>query len=251
MDKLLTDKITFVADGTGAIGVGIVRAFLLEDATVIVPSKSARELTWLKEYVADIECGKLVTLLADYPDYDKAADIAENVEAQYGRIDFAVSVFDTPAASPCLTELDITDWQKMTDQNITASFICGHVFLRIMKERRHGMYISISNTDDLEKKSWAALANIAATMQVEMARAFFEEVKQYGVRYIHLFVNNVATRQKHSRFVNKEGWITPEMIGDYITQLYNKNPDNTDNLFHWLLGKPVVVDNINIKQAIR
>lgn len=237
MNKLLTGKVTFVADGTGAIGAGIVRALLQDDAVVIVPAKSAHKIIWLKEYVADIKTGKLATILTDYPDYDKAFDIAEHITGEFGEIDLAVSVFDTPPASPSLTELEISDWQKMTEENITSTFICARVFLSIMKEKKKGTYITISNADDLEKKPWLTLANIAATTQVEMSRIFFDEVKQFGVRYYHLFINNLATRYKKSNCLNKEGWINPEMVGRYIVQLCDSQSSNADNLFQWLSGK--------------
>src|SRR6478672_1954285 len=115
MNKLLTGKVALVPGGTGNTGVGIVRSLLQEDATVIVPAKSARGIASLKEYVAGTRPGRLVTLLADYPDYDKAFDVAENIVEEFGQIDLGVAALESPAASACLTELEITDWQKMAD----------------------------------------------------------------------------------------------------------------------------------------
>ena len=238
MKKLLTGKIALVAGGTGDTGVGIVRAFLQEDATVIVPGKSARSIASLKEYVAGTQQGRLVTLLADYPDYDKAFDVAENIVEEFGQIDLGVAALESPAASPCLTELEITDWQKMADENITAGFVIGRVVLEMMKKNRGGMYISMCNTEDLEKKSWSALANIAATLQVEMARIFAEGIKQYGIRYHHLFISNMATRARNSRCINKEGWTTPEAVGQFISQLYCGRAGDVSHLFQWPTGIP-------------
>jgi len=44
----LMGKITIVAEGTGAIGVGIVRTLLEQGATVIVPAKRLHELNCSK-----------------------------------------------------------------------------------------------------------------------------------------------------------------------------------------------------------
>ena len=250
MNSKLSGKITLVTDGTGCVGAGIVRSLLHENATVIVPAKSAHGIRQLKEYVADVAKGKLITLLTDYPDYDKAFDIAENVIEEYGQIDLAVAAFDAPAASPCITELAITDWQKMTDENITACFVSARIVLSFMKEFKHGMYISISNTDDFENKSSLALANISALIQTEMAKLFFEEVKKHGLKYHHLFINNAVTRDKHTRLVHKDGWITPEAVGNYIVQLYLGETGTAENLFQWLLGKPIKED-AKIKQITK
>jgi hypothetical protein len=238
MSKLLTGKIALVAGGTGDTGAGIVHAFLREDATVIVPAKSARSIASLKEYVAGTQHGRLVTLLADYPDYDKAFDVAENIVEEFGQIDLGVAALESPAASPCLTELEITAWQKMADENITAGFVIGRVVLEMMKKNRCGMYISMCNTEDLEKKSWSALANIAATLQVEMARIFFEGIKEYGIRYHHLLISRMATRSRHSRCIGKEGWTTPESVGQFIIQLYGGQTGDAAHLFQWPSGIP-------------
>jgi NADP-dependent 3-hydroxy acid dehydrogenase YdfG len=245
MNKLLTGKVTLVAGGTGAIGEGIVRALLLEDATVIVPAKSARDIISLKEFVSDMTSGRLVTMLTDYPDYEKVYEIAEGIVDEFGQIDLVIARFDPPAPSPCLTELEIADWQKMTDENITACFVCGRVALHVMKACKQGMYISISDTGDFEKKSWSVLTNLAASLQVEMARVFAEEVKKYNIRYHHLLVNQVATRCR-SRFINKKGWITPEAVGNFIVQLYCGKAGDTNTLFQWLPAKKVM-NWLNIK----
>lgn len=213
-----------IAGGTGDTGMGIVQSLLQEDATVIVPAKSARDIGRLKGCVSGIKQGRLVTLLADYPDYDKAFDIAENIVSAFGQIDLAVAALESPAASPCLTELAITDWQKMADENITAGFVMGRVVLQMMKKNRCGMYISMSNTEDFQKKSSSALANIAATLQVEMARIFFEGIREYGIRYHHLFVGNRAEGSRG--------------VGDFIVQLYSGRAGNAMQLFQWPSGEP-------------
>ena len=225
MTHFLTGKIALVAGGTGDTGMGIVQSLLQEDATVIVPAKSARDIARLKEHVPGARQGRLVTLLADYPDYDKAFDIAENIVSAFGQIDLAVAALESPAASPCLTELEIADWQKMADENITAGFVMGRVILQLMKKNRCGMYISMSNTGDFEKRSTSALANIAATLQVEMARIFFEGIREYGIRYHHLFTGNGAGSGRRT--------------GDFIVQLYCGRAGDAAQLFQWPSGGPL------------
>ena len=228
MGHLLTDKVALVAGGAGQTGPGIVRSLLREDATVIVPARSARDIGRLKEYVSSMAKGRLVTLLADYPDYDKAFDMADDILSAFGRIDLAVAAFDSPAASRCLTELAITEWQKMADENITAGFVVGRVVLEAMKKRHGGMYVSMSHTCDFEKRPSSTLANIAATLQVEMARMFCEGIKEYGVRYHHLFISNDVT-----------GAPAP---GDFIVQLYCGQAGDAGHLFQWPGRAPMAIE---------
>ena len=235
MNKRLSGKITFVAGGAGLPGAGIVRSFLQEDATVIVPVKSARSLALLKDYLGDTGSGRLVTLLTDYPDYDKAFEVAESIVEAYGPINLAVAAFDSPPASSCLTELTISDWQKMADENMTAGFVVGRVILQMMKASGQGMYISMSRTKDFEKTACSALANIAAVLQVELARIFAQEIQATGVRYHHLLIGQLATPIKQG--IDKGSLLTPEAVGDFIVGLYNGKTGRPGQLFQWPAGK--------------
>src|SRR5882757_6036935 len=190
----LTGKITIVAEGTGAVGVGIVRALLEQGATVIVPAKRLHELNWLKDYVADLTTGKLITLLSDLPDFDKAIDVVEGLMEEFGRIDLVVLAFDCRWSGPSLIDVEIGDWQRVMDQYITAYFVAGRVVLHAMKEHDHGMFISIADTERMQPKAYSSLAGIATGMQIELSKHFAENLKGSQVKLHHLFINNVVTR---------------------------------------------------------
>src|SRR6266567_757531 len=110
--KKLTGKITIVVGGASAIGMGIVRALLLENATVIVPSSNADEICRLKSNAADILTGGLITLPTDMADYSKATDIAGTIQQRFGKIDMVVTALNNGQSCTPLTEMEITDWQK-------------------------------------------------------------------------------------------------------------------------------------------
>jgi NADP-dependent 3-hydroxy acid dehydrogenase YdfG len=53
MEKL-DSKIALIAGGTGSVGEGIVRAFLKQGATVVVPSRTAERLEQLRGYLGEL-----------------------------------------------------------------------------------------------------------------------------------------------------------------------------------------------------
>lgn len=221
------------------MGVGVVRALLARGATVIVPARSLHELTWLKDDVADISTGKLITLLSDMPDYDKAVDIIEGILEEFGRIDLVVSAFECRWSGPSLIDVGICDWQKVIDQYVTAYFVAGRVVLHKMRERNHGTFISIADSESIQVKAYSSLAGIATGMQVELSRLFAENIKESNVGFHHLFINNVVTRDKSPALVGKRGWITPEMVGNYIIRLYSGDVEQPKELFQHFPGKPM------------
>ena len=235
----LTGKIIIVADGTGAIGVGIVKALLEQGATVIVPAKRLHELNWLKDYVANLTTGKLITLLSDMPDFDKAVDVVEGIMEEFGRIDLVVSVFDCRWSGPSLIDVEIGDWQRVMDQYVTAYFVAGRVVLNAMKEHDHGMFISIADTERMQQKPHSSLAGIATAMQVELTKLFAENLKGSHVKLHHLFINNVVTRDKSASLIGKRGWITPEMVGEHVIRLYRGEVEEPGEMFQHFLGKAV------------
>lgn len=246
MQKTFTGKHVFVAGAFSMIGNGIVRSLMKAGATVIAPAKSAQDIICLKQEVEDIPGGRLITLLVDMPDHRKAFELADAIVEELGQLELAIVALEPPSPSADLTSLPILSWHKMLDEHLTLFFICGRIILDLMKQNRHGMYISVSNTDHLEPRPWAALSNLYARLEIEMAKTFARETACYGIRYHHLFVNNVTYDFPDHSYLPGKGLVSPDKIGECIVQQYLSG---SEELFHWCLGKEVKND-MNVKEAV-
>jgi len=245
MEKTLQGKHVFVAGASSSLGIGIVGKLLSQGATVVAPAKSAQEITSLRQAVEEIPTGRLVTLLVDMPDYRKAFELADAIVEEFGSIELGVIALEPPAPSAELTGLPVLSWHKMLDEHLTMFFMCGRIVLDLMKQNRHGMYISVSNTDHLEPRPWAALSHLYAKLEIEMAKIFARETACYGVQYHHLFVNNIDTGFAHQHLSSKNS-IDPARVGEHIVQQYLSG---TTELFQWCLGKEVK-DEVNVRESI-
>lgn len=124
MREKLYHKNTFVIDGTSQLGKEIVRSFLQEGATVIVPSDSVGKLDSLKKYVENIKSGHLITFLTDLKNYNKAADIADIIRKIYGQIDLTVAIMENEdEIVPLANETKISEIQKAVQDTITTCLI--------------------------------------------------------------------------------------------------------------------------------
>jgi NADP-dependent 3-hydroxy acid dehydrogenase YdfG len=235
MTTLMTDEVAIVAGPSRLVTESVVRELLLKNATVIVPAKSAREIALLKESLVGIDSGKLVTLLTDYPDYDKASEIAENIVEQFGKIDLAVISFDRPQSTGLLTESDTIEWNKMIDQNITPFFIVSRVVLENMKANKKGVIISIINALDTGEEKPSALANLCTMMQTEMAKLISEEVKKYDIKCYHLLATHFTDPLLHYSINTLHNDAELNSIGHYIFQLFNRETKDTERLFENLV----------------
>jgi NAD(P)-dependent dehydrogenase (short-subunit alcohol dehydrogenase family) len=235
MNKLMNDKVAIVAGSSRFVIHSIVRSLLVEGATVILPAKSADEISMLKESMADINTGRLVTLLTDYPDYDKAFEVAESIIEQFGRIDLAVICFDTPQSECGLTETSIMDWEKMIDHNITTFFIAARVVLGSMKESKHGMFISITNAAHAGDRSGSVLADLSSGMQTEMARVFCEEAKECNIKCYHLMAAHFIKPSLYNSSAKEKNGVANDSIGSFIIKLCKGETGDTANFFQTLL----------------
>lgn len=233
--KAFQDKVVVVGIGEAPVCFGIVAHLLQQDARVVVPAQSSYHLQLLQHYLAGINTGKLITLLTDFPDYDKAVALIDTILEEYGPPAMFVFSFDYLSVSAHLSDTTMIQWERTVEETLAVYFICSHVAISAMKKEGKGMFVAISDTDCMAWQPNNALGSVLAAAQVQMARSFYEEVKNTGVRFYQLFINNLSTHACPHEVDSKA--ITPGMIGQYIHRLYNGEVQQPDNPFLFLLGR--------------
>ncbi|MFT3827552.1 MAG: SDR family NAD(P)-dependent oxidoreductase [Chitinophagaceae bacterium] len=235
-NQRLSGKVMIVYGGSNPVAMGVLRYLLAEDAVVIAPSESSHDIQLQKEYVSDIETGRLITLLTDMPVYEKYEEINEGIIEQYGHIDMMVALFDGLRPVAGLLDAETTSWQQVTDQ-MTVYYSCGRLILRLMRRLQKGTFVCISNAANLLPNAHNALSNVGGAAISEMSRLFYKELQNTPVKFHHLLINNVDIHDKSERPAAHAGWINPWMVGDYVMKLYEGTAEAPDMLFHGLLGK--------------
>lgn len=217
---------------TGAIAISIAQMLLKENAIVIVPAKSAKDLLWIKQIEVVTGSGSIITMLADYPDFYRAEEITGDIIERFGKIDLSIACFEGATLIKPLTQVEITDWERTIEQNITAFFVAARLSFSGMEKSRHGMFISIDFTSHTIKTTEAKLARLSLCMQKEMAKMFFEEIKNTNMKYHHLYVD--PDKKKNGA---QNNYIHPDELGPLILNLYDGNTKGNDVLFQWMHDK--------------
>ena len=225
----LKNKVTVLAGSTGATAISIAQMLLKENAIVIIPAKSTRDLLWIKQIEAVTGTGSIITMLVDYPDFYKALQITDDIIERFGKIDLSIVCFENSTVTKPLNQVEITDWERNIEQNITAFFVAARLSFNGIKKSRQGMFISIDFTSHTLKKEQAKLAHLSLCMQKEMAKMFFEEIKDTNMEYYHLYVD---PDKKKNKSQNK--YIHPDELGAFILDLYNGNTKDKDLQFQWM-----------------
>lgn len=230
----LKNKVAVLTGSTGAIAISIAQMLLKENAIVIVPAKSAKDLLWIKQIEEVTGSGSIITLLTDYPDFYRAKEITDDIIERFGKIDLSIACFEGSALSQPLTQVEITDWEHTMEQNMTAFFVAARLSFSSMKKSRHGMFISIDFTGHTIKTTGAKLARLSLCMQKEMAKMFYEEIKGTNMKYYHLYVDPDKKNYK-----TQNNYIHPDELGALILDLYDGNTKGNEVLFQWMHNKHI------------
>ena len=234
-NKELKDKVAVIGIGTSKVSYGIITNLLQQGATVVVPAQSSHHLKLLQQHLAGFNTDKLVTLLADLPDYDKALELVDMIHEAYGPLDLVVVPFEYLSANDNLSDISIAGWQRAVEENLATYFIACRAAINAMRQRGEGMFVALINTDGLAKQTHNSTTDMLMAGQIKMARSFFEALKNSGVKFHHLFINNLDTGTNREQTAGEV--ITPEIIGRYIITLYKDDKQSRHSPFLFFMGE--------------
>jgi NAD(P)-dependent dehydrogenase (short-subunit alcohol dehydrogenase family) len=226
---LLKNKVVVLTGSTGTIAISIVKMLLNEGAIVIVTAQSSRDLLWVRQMESVTGSGSIITILVDYPDFYKGVQVKNDIIDRFGKIDLSIACFESSTLIKPLNQIEITDWERTIEQNITAFFVAARLSLSGMGTSSHGMFISIDCSGHTLKEEQAKLARLSVCMQREMAKMLFEEVKHTNMEYYHLYVEPGTGKHRTG-----DNYVHPDELGALILDLYEGNTKGKDQLFQWM-----------------
>src|SRR6266542_765950 len=124
----------------GVAGETVVVALLHHGATVVVPSRSPERLARLRE-VAD--SAGLRTVVGRTDDLAAAIALRERIIAEIGPIDGVVASLGGWWEGQLLTEIEIGQWRRILDDNLTSHFIIARAFLSELAGRPGSVYVTL------------------------------------------------------------------------------------------------------------
>lgn len=140
----LTDKVALITGSTTGIGKGIALAFAKMGAKVIINSLSNDEAA----KAALEEVGKYsedaIMMKADVTRKDEVKEMFRQIKDKFGRLDILVNNAGISQAKD-IFDMEIEDWDKVMNTNVTSVFLCAKYAMEIMKKQNSGRIISIAS----------------------------------------------------------------------------------------------------------
>lgn len=227
----MAGRATVVAGGTGRVGEGLVRSFLLEGAQVAVPIRTAAREERLRGYVEDLDKGRLYCLPAQIGEPESAAEFRDRVLERFGKIDLAVASVGGWYYGYPLHQMPLEEWERLLHDNLTTHFVFMQSMLSILHRQEQGMYVMINGSPAEMVIPDSGATSIVAAAQSMMSRVLAVEAHAESTRVYSLLVfNPVRTRDRGEQVM--PDWVTPEQLGEYIIRLFAREAPNLDEPVH-------------------
>ena len=114
-------KVVVVAGGTGGLGDAVSRAFLEEDAKVVVTYRKEEEFAALKQ-AAGAKVAALEGFVVDVTDEAAVTTLVDNVVSQHGRLDAMVNAVGGYVGGQKLWEMDTKVFEQMLALNLRSGY---------------------------------------------------------------------------------------------------------------------------------
>ncbi len=231
MSNSFKDKVILIMGEVNALSMGIIHSFLKEMAIVIFPAKSLEQVNTIKSFRDINEYKNFITLLIDVQDFDKVTETCETITEKFSRIDISIEIPEFSNSSKNLTEASIDEWNNMMDTDMLPFFMGARIVLNLMKGNPNGMFVHVSDSRLFGNIKSCALARLAFSTRMEMSKIFAEEAQHSGVRYYHLWAQDLSSCTENLKPEGGPPAKSPEIISMEIMQLYQTETYNTEMTF--------------------
>jgi NADP-dependent 3-hydroxy acid dehydrogenase YdfG len=231
MPNFFKDKVVLIMGEVSNLSMGIIHSFLKEMAIVIFPAKSLQQINTIKSFRDINQYENFITLLIDVQDFDKVTETCETITEKFSKIDISIEIPEFSSSKKDLTEASLDEWNNMMETDMLPFFMGARIVLNLMKGNPNGMFVHVSDARFFENIKSCALARVAFTTRMEMSKIFAEEAHRNGIRYYHLWAQDLSSCNETSKPDNGPPAKSPETISSEIMDLYQKETYNTEMAF--------------------
>lgn len=229
----LSGKVVLVAGGTGAVGGGIVKAFIEAGAQVLVPSRTPEKGETLRAETGAAE-SRLTILNGDVGNTEDAARIRQQILTDFGKLDAVVAALGGWWQGSPLTGVSLETWNKILQNNLTVHFIAAKTFVPALMQNG-GSYTLIGGFSAELAVVGAGPICVAGAGQMMLAKMLAEENKDAGVRVNQLILGPIFSR---ARTKGKPEWLTAEEVGQTCVYLASEAGRSVSGSVIHLLERP-------------
>ena len=218
------DKVVVVAGGTGGLGNAVSRAFLEEDAKVVVTCRKEEEFAALKQ-AAGAKAKGLEGFAVDVTDEAATSEFVGGVLSRHGRVDALVNTIGGYAGGVTLWELETKVFDAMLSLNLRVGYALARAVVPAMLKQKRGAIVNVAAKAAFDHGAGASAYAASKAAAVAMMDSLAADVKGTGVRVNSILPSIIDTAANRRAMPNADfaAWPKPEEIAQVILFLCSDN----------------------------
>jgi NAD(P)-dependent dehydrogenase (short-subunit alcohol dehydrogenase family) len=216
MNTRFSGKVVLIAGGTGGLGNAVSRAFLEEDARVIVTYRNPAEFAALAD-VAGANA-PLEGYPVDVTDESATGPLVDRIIAKYGRLDTMVNTVGAYAGGMKLWEMDTKVFDRMLALNLRSGLLLSRAVIPAMLKAGSGSIVNVASKAALDHAAGNAAYAASKAGALAMMDSLAEELKGTGVRVNSILPDIIDTEANRKAMPRADfaKWPKPQDIARVI-----------------------------------
>lgn len=217
----LTNKVIVITGGSQGFGKSLAKAFLNENAVVII---SSHEREVLESAIKELSVDSFIANVTSIEDIKK---LGEYVVQKYGRIDVWINNAGIQIAPSLVEEVDIKKLHYLFDVNFFGYFYGCQIALTQMKKQSSGIIININSTAGLDGKPEISAYSSSKFAIKGLTESIRKEVKETNIQVYGIFPGGMQTdiyKEKYPEDI-KEYMEVDTVVVKVMANLKSDNPE--------------------------
>jgi NAD(P)-dependent dehydrogenase (short-subunit alcohol dehydrogenase family) len=210
-------KVALVSGGTGALGSAVSLALLNEGAKVAVTYRRSQEFDSLRSK-ASANQALLLGYRIDLTDPVQIHQLVDQIQSDFGRLDFLVNAVGGYAGGTKLWELDPAVFGQMMEFNLRAGFLLCRAAVPAMLKQTSGAVVDVVSKAAFDHAAGAAAYAASKAGALAMMDSLAADLKGTGLRVNSILPSIIDTEANRKAMPGSDftKWPKPEDIAKVI-----------------------------------
>ena len=207
-------RVALITGGGRGIGAATARLLAREGAAVAVAARTEEEIS---SVAREIEAGgnTAIPVLLDVTDEASVSAAFERTRAGLGPVDILVNNAGTPGVPLPVARMDLADWHRVFDANVTGAFLCAREAMPHMVSGDWGRIVNVSSAAARHPMAGMAAYGASKAALDQLTRVLALEGEPHNVAVTGVYPGVIDTRmQKESRA------FPPDLIGKQLYRMF-------------------------------
>jgi len=196
----VSNRVAFVAGGTGGLGRAVCLEFLQAGARVVVTYRRMSEYESLVAEAGGAQ-SRLSGANVDVTDEAAVSQLVQNIVAEQSRLDILVNTVGGYAGGRSLWETDAKTYDQMMNLNFKAGYVLARAVIPAMMRQSRGWIVNVASKAAFGRSPGAALYSASKAASLMLFDSLAEEVKSYAINIntiVPSIFDTLANRQAMS-----------------------------------------------------